>query len=147
MSVRSWLAYPLYVLTLVAALLAVSVLAEALNAPRNSASSFAAFVLAAAIPALVFRRVGAVSPIGVACVVLFVGLACLAYVTHNVRAISLPTGYPYSWQNAAALVFNSWQIFWLVLASFVSGSLLAIVRRLLHLHAPSPSQPGPRRST
>lgn len=101
--------------------------------PPAFAGPWLTVCIAAVAAAFVCRRLTEVSPVRAAGTVLIGGLIALACTVVIVRDISLPTGYPHSWPQAANHVLELTQIAGLVLASAAAALTLALARRLLPL--------------
>jgi branched-subunit amino acid ABC-type transport system permease component len=95
------------------------------------------FAVAAAIAAFACRRLGAVTPLSSALLVIVGGLLLLAYMVFVMRNISLPTGYPQTWRETASNVVGAAQIGGVLFCSFAAGLLLALARRPPHVQPPA----------
>lgn len=124
---------------LVAAVFAVDFLREAFAFSATvPAGSLVGFVLAAAVAAFACRRLEAVTPLSAAVLVLVGGALLLVYLVFVMRNISLPTGYPQTWQETAGHVVGSARVFGLLFGACAAGLLLALVRRLPQIRLPTP---------
>lgn len=118
-----------YGLVLCAALAGVGLLRMLFDTPAFRDADFLAFVVAAALAAFACRRWKTLHSAGAAGVVLSLGLAGSAFTVYAVRGISLPTPSPYSWAEAAGLVFTLTYVAKLLASASIAGVLLAWMRR------------------